>query len=116
MNPSPMARSVSSNPAYFTFRANRKLTRKMVKKMAMQTDGTPRPTAGIKEAMNAIQSTELNEAIRRGPDAVNTLLRSNREALRCSLNSWLSGQSVPKQDIDNLHADIAGCQAALRNS
>ena len=116
MNPSPMARSVSSNPAYFTFRANRKLTRKMVKTMAMQTDGTPRPTAGIKEAMNAIQSTQLNEAIKRGPDAVNTLLRTKREALRCSLNSWLSGQSVPKQDIDNLHADIAGCQAALRNS
>jgi len=30
-----MARSVCSNPAYFTFRANRKLPRKMVKKMAI---------------------------------------------------------------------------------
>ena len=115
MNPSQMARSDSSNPAYFTFRANRKLTSKMAKKMAMQTDGTPRPTAGIKEAMNAIQSTELNEAIHRGPDAVNTLLRTKRDELRRTLNAHFSGQPVSKHDIDQLHEDIAGAQAALRN-
>jgi hypothetical protein len=87
----------------------------MVKNMAIKTDGTPRPTAGIKEAMNAIHSTELNEAINRGPDAVNTLLRTKREELRRTLNAHFSGQPVSKQDIDNLHADIAGAQAALRN-
>ena len=71
--------------------------------------------AGIKEAMNAIQSTELQEAIHRGPDAVSALLRSKRELLRCALNACFAGQPVPKQDIDKLHTDIAGAQAALRN-
>ena len=71
--------------------------------------------AGIKEAMNAIQSTELQEAISRGSDAVSALLRSKRELLRCALNACFAGQPVPKQDIDKLHTDIAGAQAALRN-
>ena len=65
--------------------------------------------------MNAIQSTELQAAISRGPDAVNALLRSKRELLRCALNACFAGQPVPKQDIDKLHTAIAGAQAALRN-
>ena len=87
----------------------------MVNNMAFNTDGTSRHSRTRKEAMNAIHSTELNEAISRGSDAVNALLRSKREQLRHALNASLSGQPVPKQDIDQLHADIAACQAALRS-
>lgn len=65
--------------------------------------------------MNAIPSTELNEAIRRGLEALNSLLRSKREQLRAALKACFAGQPVPKQEMDQIHADIAGAQAALRN-
>ena len=65
--------------------------------------------------MQAIHSTPLQAATSRGRDALNDLLTTKRDDLRRALNAWLSGQPVPKQRIDELHADIAGAQAALRN-